>query len=143
MRIAIGCDHRGRDLSAAVAAKLTDAGHDVESHLPPEADSADYPDFASQVAASVAQGGTERGVLVCGTGIGMSIAANRYRGVRAVVIRDAATADICRRHNDCNVLCLPGDLPSDSLDAILQAWLETEFEGGRHQRRVDKMDRLG
>ncbi len=142
MRIAIGCDHRGRDVKPQVIRTLTAAGHDVVEMGPDASQSIDYPDVAAMVAGEVSRGAAQRGVLICGTGIGMAIAANKFPGVRAVPLRDPATADICRRHNDCNLLCLPGDLGGEMLETTVKTWLETPFEGGRHQRRLDKISAI-
>ena len=106
-------------------------------------DSVDYPDFAFQVAQAVSEGRAERGILICGTGIGMCIAANKVRNVRAAPCHDAITAEMSRRHNDANILCLSADLLGDEvIDRMVRIWLETEFEGGRHARRVDKITRF-
>jgi ribose 5-phosphate isomerase B len=105
--------------------------------------SVDYPDYAEQVAREVASGRADRGILLCGTGIGMSIAANKIPGVRAALVHDVTTARMSRLHNDANVLALGGGLLGDRLlREIVKAWLTTDFEGGRHQRRLDKIARL-
>ncbi len=107
---------------------------------PDSSDSADYPDFAFRVAQAVSEGRAERGILVCGTGIGMCIAANKVKGVRAAPCHDSVTVEMSRRHNDANVLCLSADLLGEELiGRIVRLWLETEFEGGRHARRVQKI----
>jgi ribose 5-phosphate isomerase B len=107
---------------------------------PESSESVDYPDFAFQVARAVGSGQVERGILICGTGIGMCIAANKVRGVRAAPCHDSITAEMSRRHNNANLLCLSADLLGEELiDRMLKIWLETEFEGGRHARRVDKI----
>ncbi len=103
-------------------------------------ESVDYPDYASIVAKKVSDGEIDRGILICGTGIGMAIAANKFRGVRAAPCTDEVTAEISRRHNDLNVLCLSADLLSPRVvERMVEVWLETEFEAGRHGRRVDKI----
>ena len=112
MRIAVASDHRGVDLKRAVIAKLNELGHDVTDHGVDGSDSVDYPDFASIVAGQVSDQSNDRGVLICGTGIGMAIAANKFPGVRAAPCNDEVTAEISRRHNDLNVLCLSADLLS-------------------------------
>ena len=128
MKIAIGSDHRGYEVK--------DAGSFSEDY-------ADYPDFAFAVAELVGTGECERGILICGTGIGMCIAANKVRGVRAAPCHDSITAEMSRRHNDANVLCLSADLLGEELiEHMVRIWLETEFEGGRHARRVEKITRF-
>ncbi len=106
---------------------------------PPSDAAVDYPDFAALVAKKVSSGEVERGILICGTGIGMAIAANKFPGVRAAACQDDVTAELSRRHNDLNVLCLSGDLLSSrSIERVVEVWMKTEFEGGRHQRRSGK-----
>lgn len=140
MRIAIGNDHRGYAAKQRLARLIQEMGHevlDVGSH---NDGYSDYPDYAFAVAERVGRGEVDRGVLICGTGIGMSIAANKVRGVRAACTHDLVTAEMSRRHNDANVLCLSADLQSEeTLERIVRLWLETEFEGGRHARRVEKI----
>ena len=143
MRIAIGSDHRGYDVKRRIRSLLEQMGHEVLDLGTDSNENVDYPDFAFQVAQAVAEGRVERGVLVCGTGIGMCIAANKVRGVRAAPCHDSITAEMSRRHNDANVLCISADLLGDELiDRMLRIWLETDFEGGRHARRVDKITRF-
>lgn len=140
MRIAVASDHRGVDLKRAVIAKLEALGHHVTDDGADGADSVDYPDFASVVARKVSDHHVERGVLICGTGIGMAIAANKFAGVRAAPCSDEVTAEISRRHNDLNVLCLSADLLSARVaERMVEVWVGTEFEGGRHARRLDKI----
>ena len=143
MRIAIGGDHRGVEAKARLVSTLKQLGHevvDVGTHAP---ESVDYPDYAADVARRVGNGGADRGILVCGTGIGMCIAANKVRGVRAAPCHDVITAEMSRRHNDANVLCLSADLlGEDLMERMLRIWLETPFEGGRHARRVEKIGRI-
>jgi ribose 5-phosphate isomerase B len=140
MKIAIGSDHRGFDAKRRIVSLLQQLGHDVLDLGPEGSESVDYPDFALQVAQAVSQGRVERGILICGTGIGMCIAANKVKGVRAAPCHDSITAEMSRRHNDANVLCLSADLLGEELiDRMVRIWLETEFEGGRHARRVDKI----
>ena len=106
-------------------------------------DSVDYPDIAVAVAEKVSQKQVDRGILICGTGIGMAITANKVPGVRAATCHDELTAQMCRRHNDVNVLCLSGDMLGErNLEGLVQVWLSTEFEGGRHARRLDKISEL-
>ena len=140
MRIAIGSDHRGVATKTHLVEHLKSAGHDIEDVGPEDDQRVDYPDFASAVGRRVSAGTADRGILICGSGIGMAIAANKVQGVRAAVCYDERTAKLSREHNDANVLCLSGDLVDDSANqAIAAVWLETEFEGGRHGRRVAKI----
>ena len=143
MRIAIGSDHRGYDVKQRIVSLLQRLSHEVTDYGPESSGSVDYPDFAFQVARAVSEGRAERGILICGTGIGMCIAANKVRDVRAAPCHDSITAEMSRRHNDANVLCLSADLLGDELiDRMVRIWLETEFEGGRHARRVEKIQRF-
>ena len=143
MRIAIGSDHRGWQVKARLVKMLQDAGHEVFDLGTNSADSVDYPDIASAVSSRVSAGDVERGILICGTGIGMSISANKFSGVRAATCQDAFVAEMSRRHNDVNVLCLGGDLLGERLlDDLVGIWLKTEFEGWRHGRRIDKIGQL-
>jgi len=143
MRIAIGTDHRGFPLRQKIVDLVRQMGHeaiDVGTFTP---DSVDYPDIAADVAGRVGRGEVERGILVCGSGVGMCIAANKVRGVRAAACHDDITAEMSRRHNDANVMCLSGDLLGERLiDRMIEIWLGTPFEGGRHARRVDKITEL-
>ena len=142
MKIAVGSDHRGFEVKRRITTVLQQMGHEVLDVGPPGRESVDYPDFAFQVALAVGEGRADRGILVCGTGIGMCIAANKVPRVRAAPCHDSITAEMSRRHNDANVLCLSADLLGDELiDRMVRIWLETEFEGGRHARRVDKITR--
>ena len=143
MRIAIGSDHRGWQVKARLVKTLQDAGHEVFDLGTNSAESVDYPDIASAVSARVSADEVERGILICGTGIGMSISANKFPGVRAATCQDAFVAEMSRRHNDVNVLCLGGDLLGERLvDDLVGIWLKTEFEGGRHGRRIEKIGQL-
>ena len=141
--IAVGADHAGFALKQAVRARLIERGHQVIDFGTHSTDSVDYPDFAALVACAVREGVAERGVLVCGSGIGMAIAANKVAGIRAAVAADAETARLSRQHNDANVLALGARTitPAQAAD-ILDAWLDTPFEGGRHARRVGKLAEL-
>jgi ribose 5-phosphate isomerase B len=142
MKIAIGSDHRGFDAKKRITTLLEKLGHEVTDVGPFGSESVDYPDFALQVANAVGTGQVDRGILICGTGIGMCIAANKVPKVRAAPCHDSITAEMSRRHNDANVLCLSADLLGDELiDRMIRIWLSTEFEGGRHARRVDKITR--
>ncbi|MCK4341869.1 MAG: ribose 5-phosphate isomerase B [Phycisphaerae bacterium] len=140
MKIAIGSDHRGYEAKERIKALLSDMGLEIEDHGVHAKQAADYPDTGFAVAIQVARGQVERGILFCGSGIGMSITANKVCGVRAALCHDELTAQMARRHNDSNVLCLPADLVGDALmQGIVRGWLTTEFEGGRHARRVEKI----
>lgn len=143
MRIAIGSDHRGIDVKRQVTEHLQALGHEVMDEGAREGESVDYPDVASTVAKKVSEQGVDRGILICGTGIGMAIAANKFPGVRAAPCHDDLTAEMSRRHNDLNVLCLSADMLGVKLiDRMVEIWLSTDFEGGRHARRVDKISAL-
>lgn len=143
MKIAIGSDHRGYDAKRRLAGLLPQLGHEVLDVGPQGRDSVDYPDYAFQVAEAVRDGRVERGILICGTGIGMCIAANKVHGVRAAPCHDTITAEMSRRHNNANILCLSADLLSEELmERMVRIWLETAFEGGRHARRVEKIVRF-
>jgi ribose 5-phosphate isomerase B len=140
MKIAVGSDHRGFEVKRRVVALLQQLGHEVDDVGTTGKESVDYPDFAFQVGMAVSEGRAERGILICGSGIGMCIAANKVKGVRAAPCHDSITAEMSRRHNDSNVLCLSADLLGEELiDRMVRIWLETPFEGGRHARRVDKI----
>ncbi len=141
MRIAIANDHAGHDLKVALVARAQALGHTVVDLGPAESGPVDYPIYAHRVARQLTAGAVDRGVLVCGTGIGMSIAANRHRGVRAALCHDAFTAEAARRHNDANVLCLGGRTTGVAVALqILEIFLATAFEGGRHERRVQRIE---
>lgn len=143
MHIAIGSDHRGYQLKEKLIDRLKQLKHVVDDEGACDSESVDYPDIAAVVARKVSRGEAERGILICGTGIGMAIAANKFTGVRAAPINDDLSAELSRRHNDLNVLCLSGDMVGDALmERILEIWLTTEFEGGRHGRRVQKIAEL-
>jgi ribose 5-phosphate isomerase B len=138
--IALGADHAGFELKEALKAWLIDQSYQVLDYGTHSTDSVDYPDYAAQVADAVADQKVDRGVLVCGTGIGMTIAANKVAGVRAALCSDLYTARMSREHNDANVLTLGGRLMSPEMAVdILRMWLAANFAGGRHLRRVDKI----
>lgn len=143
-RIPIASDHAGFELKQHLATALGELGYEVEdlgTHSPA---STDYADFAHPLAQQVEQGKAKRGVLLCGTGLGMSYAANRHAGVRAAVAWSPEIAELARKHNDANVLVLPARFVSEEDGVrILKTWLETEFEGGRHEKRVRKIEREG
>ena len=142
MRIAIGCDHRGLDTKKFIMNLATDAGHEVRDLGTYSTDPVDYPDIAKEVAGAVAKGDSDQGILVCNTGIGMSMAANKVKGIRAALCCDAFMARRARQHNDANVLCLGTELKPDVVSNMVTAYLTTEFEGGRHRRRVAKIRAL-
>jgi ribose 5-phosphate isomerase B len=143
MKITIGSDHRGFEAKGRIVSVLHQLGHEVLDAGPHGRDSVDYPDYAFEVAKAVGEGRAERGILICGTGIGMCIAANKVAGVRAAPCHDGVTAEMSRRHNDANVLCLSADLlGEDLIDRMVRIWLETPFDGGRHARRVEKIARF-
>lgn len=143
MRIAIGSDHRGFEAKRRLVASIQSLGHEVIDCGTDQSENVDYPDFAYQVASRVSRGEVERGVLICGTSIGMCIAANKVKGVRAAPCHDSITAEMSRRHNDANVLCLSADLLGEELMYhMVRIWLQTEFEGGRHARRVEKITKI-
>jgi ribose 5-phosphate isomerase B len=140
--IAIASDHAGIALKADVCQMLQSRGLAVEDLGPNDPSSVDYPDYAHLVAAAVADGRIEWGVLICGTGIGMSMAANRHPGVRAALCHDAYTAEMARRHNDANILCIGArTIGAGVAEQVVQVFVTTSFEGGRHQRRVTKIER--
>jgi len=143
MKIAIGSDHRGVEAKRRLVASLQSQGHEVVDVGTQGHDSVDYPDLAFEVAKRISDGSAERGILLCGTGIGMCITANKLRGVRAAPCHDSITAEMSRRHNDANILCLSADLLGEELiDRMVRIFLETPFEGGRHARRVEKIAKI-
>ena len=143
MKIAIGCDHRGFEVKAKVMELVVRLGHEAIDVGTFSGESCDYPDVAAGVAWKVSKGEVDRGILICGSGIGMCIAANKIPGVRAAPCHDDLTAEMSRRHNDLNVLCLSADMLGERLiDRLVEVWLNTTFEGGRHSRRVEKIAEL-
>ncbi len=136
----MGSDHGGFELKELIVQSLQEMGLEVESVGCHSMDSVNYPDFSDKICALVQEGDCDRGILVCGTGIGMSIAANRHRDIRAALCHESFTARMSREHNNANVLCLGGRVigPEIALD-VVRTWLETEFSGGRHQRRLDML----
>jgi len=143
MKVAIGSDHRGLIQRKTIAAAIASAGHQVVDCGTFAEQSVDYPDIAATVAREVATGQAQRGILLCGTGIGVSIAANKVPGVRAAVCWSLDTVRLSRQHNDANVLCLSADLFNDrEYHDMVSLWLNTPFEGGRHQQRVEKISAL-
>lgn len=140
MRVSIGSDHRGVQAKAQLLKLIEQWGHEVSDEGTHDCESADYPNFARLVSSKVSEGKADRGVLICGTGIGMAITANKFAGVRAATCYDEFTAEMCRRHNDVNVLCLSGDpARGEKNEQIVRVWLDTSFEGGRHARRLQQI----
>lgn len=140
MRIALGCDHRGLEMKQAIIGLLDEMGHDYRDFGAYSSDSVDYPDIAREVAEAVVSGEFEHGILICSSGIGMCIAANKVKGIRAALCCGTFGADGARRHNDANILCLGQDamdIPS-ALETV-RVYLTTSFEGGRHARRLEKI----
>ncbi|MEE9584327.1 MAG: ribose 5-phosphate isomerase B [Candidatus Brocadiales bacterium] len=145
MKIALASDHRGYELKNKVCQLLSKHEHTIVDCGPSNSsNSVDYPDYALKVAKAVSNKECDRGILVCGTGIGMSLAANKVKGVRAVVAHDLFSAEMSRRHNDSNVLCMGAELiaPGAMAMKIIQVWLDTPFEGERHARRIQKITDL-
>jgi ribose 5-phosphate isomerase B len=140
--IVIASDHAGVDLKAQIIAIVGESGHDIRDLGPADTSSVDYPDYAHAVAKAVAAGEADRGILICGTGIGMSLAANRHPQIRAALCHDAFTAEMARRHNDANVLCIGARSTGPGVaEQMVRIFVDTQFEGGRHQRRVEKIER--
>lgn len=138
MKIAIGCDHGGITLKNDIVALLLELGYTVDDRGCFSTESVDYPDFAKDVCAKVQSGSCERGILICGTGVGMSMVANRFEGIRAALGNELFTARMSREHNDANVLCLGARVVGSGLATeIVRTWVSAEFAGGRHQRRID------
>ena len=142
MRIAVGSDHRGYETKQFVIDQINRAGYDCEDFGCYDERSVDYPDIAKKVAEAIIKGDFDRGVLICGTGIGMCIAANKVKGIRAAQCHDAFTASRARRHNDAQICCLGAEEGKARLPAILEAFLTTEFEGGRHRERLEKIRKI-
>jgi ribose 5-phosphate isomerase B len=140
MKIAIGNDHRGFEAKQFIKTIITQLGHEVIDVGSSDNNPVDYPDLAYLAATAISKKEADRAILVCGTGIGMSIAANKIKGVRAALCNDELSARISRHHNDANVLCISGDMTGEVLlRKMVEVWLETEFSGGRHQRRIEKI----
>ena len=142
MRIAVGCDHRGLEAKKLVINLLTEAGHSYKDFGIYTTEPVDYPDIAKAVAEAVAKGDFDYGILICGTGIGMCIAANKVKAIRAALCYDTFCAQRARQHNDANVLCLGGEMAEDAIREIVYTFLNSKFEGGRHLRRVDKIRKM-
>jgi ribose 5-phosphate isomerase B len=144
MEISIGCDHAGFDLKEQVKQLLEEFCHKVNDEGTFSDESTDYPDFAKRVSQAVSKGTADRGILICGTGIGMSIVANKFEGVRAALCHNVETAQMSRLHNDSNVLALGSRVLDQEVALnIVREWLQTNFSGGRHQKRLDKIKGLG
>jgi ribose 5-phosphate isomerase B len=141
-KIPIGADHAGFELKERLKAELTKLGYDPVDVGTTSADSTDYPDYAKPVAQQVSRGEARRGILTCGTGLGMSYTANRYPGVRAAVAWSPEVAELARHHNDANILVLPARFvtPDEGVE-ILRRWLDAPYDGGRHDRRIAKIER--
>ena len=141
MKLVIGCDHAAFDAKTELVHYLKSIGQDIIDEGTHSLDSVDYPDFAARVSQKVQSGEAQRGILICGTGIGMSIAANRYKGIRAALCCNEELATLSRLHNDANVLCLGARTQSiESMKSILSVWLTTEWEGDRHAIRLNKIE---
>ena len=140
MRVCLGSDHRGVHIKSRLIQALEQSEYEIIDAGTDSDQPVDYPDFASRVAEQVGNGQADRGILICGTGIGMAITANKFPGIRAASCHDEVMVEMSRRHNDVNILCLPGDLIGDRpVDEMVIMWLQTEFEGGRHENRVQKI----
>lgn len=143
MKIAIASDHGGLEIKESIAAFLREKGIEIEDYGVDNPESVDYPDYGIKVATAVSKGKAERGILACGTGIGMSIVANKFPHIRAALCHDIFTAKMSRLHNDANILVLGGrTLTKEVALSMVDTWLTTDFEGGRHQRRLEKISAL-
>ncbi len=144
MKIALAADHGGFEFKGILAQRLQSAGHDVIDYGTDSKASCDYPDYAIPAVKSVQKGDCDRAILICTNGIGMSMVANRYPGIRGALVYSERTAATTRKHHDSNVLCLgAGEFPEESLLKFIDLWLNTEFEGGRHERRIGKFGEMG
>ncbi len=141
MKVAIGSDHAGFELKEIISSMVKNMGYELIDMGTGSSCSVDYPDYAEAVAKAVSQGSVERGILICGTGIGMSIVANKFKNVRAALCNDLFTAKMSRLHNDANILCIGGRVVGKDLAMeIVNVWFNTPFEGGRHSRRIEKIN---
>ncbi|MBC8376235.1 MAG: ribose 5-phosphate isomerase B [FCB group bacterium] len=141
MKLVIGCDHAAFDAKTEIVQFLKSLGHDLIDEGTHSLNSVDYPDYAASVSQKVQSGDAQRGILICGTGLGMSMAANRFKGIRAALCFTEELAELSRLHNDANVLCLGARTQSvESMKSILSLWLTTEWEGDRHARRLNKIE---
>ncbi|GJL78177.1 MAG: ribose 5-phosphate isomerase B [Nitrospinaceae bacterium] len=142
-KIAIASDHAGFELKESIAAYLHQKGVQFEDFGPVNSDRVDYPDYGTQVAQAILENKVDRGIVICGTGVGMSIVVNRFPGIRGTLCSDLYTAKMCREHNDSNILIMGGRVIGKGLaQEIVTTWLETRFEGGRHQKRLDKIEEI-
>ena len=142
-KIAIASDHGGYELKKNLIAFLTNSNLIINDFGPTNPDSVDYPDYGVKVVKAILENKVDRGIVICGTGIGMSIVVNRFPGIRGTLCSDLNTAKLCREHNDSNILILGGRvIAKDLAMKIVGIWLNTEFEGGRHQRRIDKINKI-
>ncbi|MBN2285477.1 MAG: ribose 5-phosphate isomerase B [Tissierellales bacterium] len=140
MKIALACDHGGFELKEIVKEYLIEKGYEIQDHGTYSLESVDYFDYAVKAAEAVASGEADKGIVVCGTGIGVSISANKVKGIRCALCHDVYSAEMTRAHNDSNVLAMGGRVIGKDLALrIVKAWLEGEFEGGRHKRRIEKI----
>ena len=140
-KIAIGCDHAGYDLKETLKSYLSDKGYEIEDHGTDSHESTDYPEYAHAVAKSVSEDGVPNGILICGTGNGISMSANKHEGVRAALCWDKEVAILARQHNDANIVSIPARfVTTEEAKNIVDAFFGEDFEGGRHQRRVDKIN---
>jgi ribose 5-phosphate isomerase B len=142
VRIAIGSDHRGYNLKELIIKLVNEAGYSYEDFGCYTEDSVDYPDIAEKVAEAVKKGDFDRGILICGTGIGMSIAANKVKGIRAALCHNSFSARRARQHNDAQICCLAAEEGKARVPAIIETFLTTDFEGGRHQERLNKIRKI-
>ncbi len=142
-KLAIASDHAGFELKESVVAYLNSKGVEFEDFGPVNSDRVDYPDYGIQVAKAILDKKVDRGIVICGTGVGMSIVVNRFPGIRGTLCSDLFTAKMCREHNDSNILIMGGRVIGKGLaEEIVKTWLETPFEGGRHQKRLDKIEEI-
>ncbi len=140
MKIVVASDHRGFQVKSRILTQIAELRHETIDMGPVTSEIVDYPDFGAKASQAVSDGHADRAILICGSGIGMSIVANKFPGVRAALCHDELTAEMSRRHNDANVLCLSADLLGERLTSrMIELWLTTEFEGGRHARRIGKI----
>jgi ribose 5-phosphate isomerase B len=141
MKIAVASDHAGFECKKTVVAWLENKGYEFNDMGPHNEDSVDYPDYAHKVALAVARGEYDQGILLCGTGIGVSIAANKVKGIRAALACNPEFATLARQHNNANIICLSARFTDEAkVDQTLQNWFSADFEGGRHERRVNKIE---
>lgn len=140
MKIAVASDHRGFNIKDRILSQLAELHHEAQDFGPSTSDICDYPDYGAKAAQAVSDGVVDRAILICGSGIGMCIIANKFRGIRAALCHDDLSAEMSRRHNDANVMCLSADLLGERLASrMIELWMSTPFEGGRHARRIAKI----